>query len=45
MARGGIAGPRDEDELALTQSIVEEAYLAAGGARTDDTGRTLGLAG
>ncbi len=39
-----LYGPRDEEELAVTQSSVEEAYLAAGGADTDDTGRRLGLA-
>jgi hypothetical protein len=38
-----LFGPRDENELAVTKAIVEEAYLAAGGARIDDAGRTLGL--
>lgn len=40
-----LYGPRDEQELAIAKGIVEEAYLAAGGARTDATGRRLGLAG
>jgi hypothetical protein len=38
-----LYGPRDEAELAVARSIVEEAYLAAGGARSDDDGRQLGL--
>jgi Family of unknown function (DUF5519) len=39
-----LYGPRDEEELAVAQSIVEEAYLAAGGASTDKAGSPLGLA-
>ncbi|WP_314033611.1 luciferase family protein [Dietzia sp. CH92] len=38
-----LYGPRDEAELAVCSSIVEEAYLAAGGSRVDRAGRTLGL--
>lgn len=39
-----LYGPRDEAELAVCASIVEEAYLANGGARHDAAGRPLGLA-
>lgn len=38
-----LYGPRDEEEFAVSAAIVEEAYLAAGGARADQTGRVLGL--
>ena len=38
-----LYGPRDEDELAVCRSIVEEAYLANGGAHHDSAGRPLGL--
>lgn len=38
-----LYGPRDEGELAVCASIVEEAYLAAGGARSDQDGNALGL--
>ncbi len=49
MVRAGLAppilvmlyGPRDEHELAVTRSVVEAAYLAAGGARADAAGRPL----
>ncbi len=37
-----LYGPRDEHELATAQLIVEAAYVAAGGARQDAIGRTLG---
>lgn len=40
-----LYGPRDEQELAFAKRVVEEAYLAAGGARTDASGRRLGLTG
>ena len=39
-----LYGPRDEDELAVCSAIVEEAYLANGGAHHDAGGRALGLA-
>lgn len=39
-----LYGPRDEDELAVCTSIVEEAYMANGGARHDQDGRPLGIA-
>jgi len=39
-----LYAPRDEDELAVCSLIVEEAYLAHGGARHDSDGRPLGLA-
>lgn len=39
-----LYGPRDEAELAVCASAVEEAYLANGGARHDTAGRTLGFA-
>lgn len=38
-----LYGPRDDDEFAVCAAIVEEAYLVAGGHRTDQNGRTLGL--
>jgi len=38
-----LYGPRDEEELAVCARVVEEAYLAAGGNRVDQTGRPLGL--
>lgn len=47
-ASGAVAllfGPSGREELTITQAIVEKAYLAAGGARTDGSGRRLGLAG
>ena len=37
-----LYGPRDEDELAVASRIVEAAYVAAGGATHDATGRRLG---
>jgi len=40
-----LYGPRDEEELTVCRALVEEAYLAAGGSRTADDGRPLGLAG
>ena len=40
-----LYGPRDQDELRVAKAIVEESYLRNGGARTDSTGRMLGLAG
>lgn len=40
-----LYGPRDEAELAVCVSVVEESYLANGGARHDAAGRPLGLAG
>lgn len=50
VTRGGLPpivvmlyGPRDDDELAICKTIVEEAYLAAGGRTSDQSGRTLGL--
>lgn len=39
-----LYGPRDEDEPAVCSSIVEEAYLANGGAPHDAAGRALGFA-
>lgn len=39
-----LYGPRDEDELAVCASAVEEAYLANGGAHHDAEGRPLGFA-
>ena len=39
-----LYGPRDDAELDIAKAIVEEAYLAAGGAATDEAGATLGLA-
>lgn len=49
-ARGAIPklvvmlyGPRDEAELDVCISIVEEAYRVNGGASHDSSGRTLGL--
>lgn len=39
-----LYGPRDDAELVIAAAAVEEAYLAAGGARTDDTGQPLGFA-
>ncbi len=38
-----LYGPRDEDELAVAERIVEAAYVAAGGARHDAEGRQLAL--
>lgn len=38
-----VYGPRDEDEYAVCAAIVEEAYLANGGARHDADGRVLGF--
>lgn len=38
-----LYGPRDEEDFAVCAAVVEEAYLAAGGVRTDPHGRTLGL--
>lgn len=38
-----LYGPRDEAELAVCASIVEEAYLTNGGDSHDAAGRTLGL--
>jgi hypothetical protein len=40
-----LYGPRDVDDFAVCAAVVEEAYLAAGGARSDQHGRTLGLGG
>lgn len=40
-----LYGPRDDEDLRVCSAMVEEAYLAAGGKRTDDSGRALGLAG
>ena len=40
-----LYAPRDEEELATCSSIVEEAYLAAGGSRVDRARRALGFAG
>jgi|SRR5690625_1816571 len=39
-----LYGPRDDAEFAVCASVVEEAYLANGGARHDAAGRTLGVA-
>lgn len=38
-----LYGPRGDDEFAVCTTLVEEAYLAAGGSRTDQGGRALGL--
>lgn len=38
-----LYGPRDDDELDVCEAVVEEAYRAAGGARTGPDGRALGL--
>ena len=38
-----VYGPRDEIELSRCMQAVEEAYLAAGGTRTDADGRALGF--
>lgn len=38
-----LYGPRDADDFAVCAAVVEEAYLAAGGFRIDQHGRTLGL--
>jgi hypothetical protein len=38
-----LYGPRDADELAVAKSIVEIAYLAAGGATQAADGRELGV--
>lgn len=38
-----LYGPRDEAEFDTCAAIVEEAYLIAGGSRTDQSGRRLGL--
>ena len=40
-----LYGPRDAGEYDVCAAVVEEAYLAAGGARTATDGRPLGLAG
>lgn len=37
-----LYGPRDEDELAVAQCVLEIAYLAAGGATHAADGRPLG---
>lgn len=37
-----LYGPRDDAELAVARAVVEAAYVAAGGARSDATGGTLG---
>jgi hypothetical protein len=39
-----LYGPRDQDELAVAEQIVEIAYLAAGGATHTADGRPLGPA-
>ena len=39
-----LYGPRDGHELAVARGIVEAAYVAAGGARTDASGRPLASA-
>lgn len=38
-----LYGPRNESEFTLCAQAVEEAYLAAGGSRSDENGRTLGF--
>lgn len=38
-----LHGPRDETEFTRCVQAVEEAYLAAGGSRTDSDGRARGF--
>ncbi|HEX6699622.1 MAG TPA: luciferase family protein [Gaiellaceae bacterium] len=38
-----LYGPRDDDELAVAEHVVEIAYLAAGGATQTADGRAIGL--
>lgn len=38
-----LYGARDEDDFAICRAVIEEAYLAAGGASSDTDGRSLGL--